>query len=475
MAKSLDLKINVDTDTGTVAINKLSDSVDKLSENTLQASQNAKKSTSAFQKLGDGIRALAGATIVLKAFDVAVETFKSLDVVSRAVEKALAAVKAAFFTLAPIVENFGKATLALLTGEFEEAGKYAGIFTEQLKKSFDTFTELNDQAQTTVDLFRELRDAERDLNIEVAKRQSLIEKNKFLAEDETRTIAERIEAAKTAFALETDIANERIKLEQRRIELIKSDPTRDPAAEATLNELATARIAIYQAQNDQFSRQTELNNKINQLQKEAPILDDNFRAQVLDGTKTLEEQKSGIIVRANKLTLDELSKQDAAYWKTKRGQEIAASNATLQLSAATANSIVGLGKAINDASSKNAKKQFNRNKALSLSEVAVNTGVGVTVALRDPTTADPITKALYVAGIIATGAAQAIKIGSTQYQENANTAPDLSIPTIGAIPQPATSNDIRGQVQSPVQAYISATDVSNALEARKMINDKNKL
>ena len=474
--KKLDLVIDVDTQDGTIAVNKLSDSVDKLADNTLQASKNAEKSSGSFRKLGDGIKALSGATFVLKAFDVAVETFKSLDVVSRAVEKSLAAIKAAFFTLAPIVENFGKATLALVTGEFEESGKFAGIMISQLKKSVDTFKELNDQAQNTVDLFRELRDAERELNVATAERQAIIEKNKFISDDETKSIEERIKAAKTAFDLETQIANERIKLEERRLALIKADPTRDPKAEATLNEIAAARIAIFQAQNDQISRQTELNNKINQLEKERFAINDEYRAQELGLVQTQEDVKREIVVRANKLTLDELDKQNKNHLKQKYQDERASEAAKLRLAASTAGSIFQLGQAINDASSKNAEKQFKRNKALSLSEVALNTGVGVTVALRDPTTVDPITKALYVASIIATGAAQAVKISSTKYQENSTTTPSFELPNLAPIEQPATNSGLANQInQQPVQAYITATDVSNALEARKMLQNKNTL
>ena len=495
MAKEILLDIKVDAKGAQQSVKDLGGAVDTLSNKVDKASENTNKSVKAFVKLKDGIKALAGATIVLKAFDVAVDTFKELDQVARFVEKSIAAVKAAFFTLAPIIENFGKATLALLTGEFEEAGKFAGIFTDLLGKSVDTFNDLNDQAQKTVDLFRDLRDAERELNIEVAKRQALIEKNKFISDDETKSIQERIDAAKIAFQLESEIARERIKLEEERIRLILSDPTKDPLSEAVLNDLAAAKIAIYQAQNDQFSKQTELNNKINQLQKEAPILDDNFRAEIRDNTQTLEDEKRTIIIDSTRLTKDQAAKieddkRKERILKAKEEAELLRYIA-LEGASTTANAIIQLNDVVNQnkligvekgsiEEQRILEKQWRFNKKLQLAAAIIDGYKAVNASLsQSPISIGPVPNPagiLSLAFATTTSALNVAKIAAAKYGGGAISSSSPSIPTFSA-PQNQTVNvgNFDQQNQQPIQAYVTATDVSNALEARKFLQNRNKL
>ena len=495
MAKEILLDIKVDAKGAQQSVKDLGGAVDTLSNKVDKASENTNKSVKAFVKLKDGIKALAGATIVLKAFDIAAETFQSLDVVARKVEQAFALIKATLMSLVPVMDSFIKASLSLLKGEFEEAGKFSGIFISQLKKVPDAIVEMSTEALKGVDAMRALRDAERELNVETAKRQALIEENKYISEDEKRSIDERLQAAKTAYALESEIAQKRIALERERIDIIMSDPTRDPNAESTLNDLAEAKIAIEQAIVDQKSRQTELNNKINQLEKERPILDDNFRAEIRDNIQTLEDEKRTIIIDSTRLTKAQLAKiedieRKVRILKAKEEAELLRYIA-LEGASTTANAIIQLNDVVNQnkligvekgsiEEQRILEKQWRFNKKLQLAAAIIDGYKAVNASLsQSPISIGPVPNPagiLSLAFATTTSALNVAKIAAAKYGGSAISSSAPSIPSFSA-PQNQTVNvgNFDQQNQQPIQAYVTATDVSNALEARKFLQNRNKL
>lgn len=90
-----------------------------------------------------------------------------------------------------------------------------------------------------------LADSERELAVETSKRRAEIEKNKELADDETKSYTTRIDAAKKASEEEQRIKREQIKLAEEALRIVKEqnklevEPDKDAEAQAVirLNEL----------------------------------------------------------------------------------------------------------------------------------------------------------------------------------------------------------------------------------------------
>ncbi|WP_026465078.1 hypothetical protein [Adhaeribacter aquaticus] len=131
--------------------------------------------------------------------------------------------------------------------------------------------ELNDVRKAGESIEKEnqrIRDAERALNIERSKSRAQIEQLKLVAEDQSKSEQVRIKAAKEAFALEQAGLDKAIKLQNDRIENIKREQALTKNLTEDNNKLAEEQIKLEELREESFGRQTELNNKVNDLQKQ---------------------------------------------------------------------------------------------------------------------------------------------------------------------------------------------------------------
>ena len=129
-----------------------------------------------------------------------------------------------------------------------------------------------------------------------------------------------------------------------------------------------------------------------------------------------------------------------------------------------------------------AKKGFQIQKALGISEAVINTLRGIQKVFAETTDFTP-TQSLRFANaaiIAAAGAANVAKIASQKFNAGSSGLSGLNVS--GGNGSPNTSptprvnlEDIIGQQERPVKAYVVATDVSNAQEANKKIKNQNTL
>jgi hypothetical protein len=225
-------------------------------------------------------------------------------------------------------------------------------------------------------------------------------------------------------------------------------------------------------ENAVLTREKELENL--RLDHEARIA----QAQELDQeTLTLQE--------ALRLAEQEINDRYDAEELARR-QELAKKR--LELTAGALGAIQALNDAFSKDDEKGAERAFKRNKALSLATATVNTGQAVVNALTAG--GNPVklaTGAQFVeAGIAAaTGAAQIATIAKSKYSPSGgggggggDTAPVSAGggADIGGAPQaPQLDLSFLGEgagQTAPVQAYVIATDVSNAQQANQQIQDQ---
>ena len=148
--------------------------------------------------------------------------------------------------------------------------------------------------------------------------------------------------------------------------------------------------------------------------------------------------------------------------------------------------IADLDKAFQKDGEKNNRAAFNRNKAYSIAQAVIQTGLAVTAALTAG--GNPLKLAtgrqFVEAGIAATvGLAQVATIAKTQYNAGGGTSASSSsssIPSAGAAGgggggvaqfNPLNTNFVNNRPNQVSQTYVLAGDVANAQEARNRVQD----
>ena len=131
-------------------------------------------------------------------------------------ETAFAGIGAAVNVIVERIARFGGGIVKILTGKVREG-------LSDISKTFSNIGKeiLTDTLNATAlnKMFQKLRDSERELNVETAQRRSEIEALKLIAEDVSKTEAERLEAAKSAFNIENDLLDKRVANAEKAVEI----------------------------------------------------------------------------------------------------------------------------------------------------------------------------------------------------------------------------------------------------------------
>jgi len=210
-------------------------------------------------------------------------------------EKGLKTVGTAIAVITDRVSKFGGAVVKFFKGDFKGAAKDAkdsvtGI-VEEIKEEVKVTMEM-------VDAQQELRDAQRELNVETAKSVADIEKLKLVAEDVTKSYAEREAAAVKAFAKEKDLEDKRIELAEETLRLKEIEVGMGESLEEDYDALAEAEIALANVRQEAAGRQISLQNFLNGLratekaekEAEAQALKDKEEAEAKEKKEKLKTE-----------------------------------------------------------------------------------------------------------------------------------------------------------------------------------------
>ncbi|MHC4621584.1 MAG: hypothetical protein ACYTEQ_27905 [Planctomycetota bacterium] len=192
----------------------LTDKLDTLTGGAISGFKNAATSTKAFITglkltraaiIATGIGALVVGVVAL------VQQFSKTEEGARKLAKAFAPVRAVIDVLQQKISALGGAIFKLFTGDFRGA---AEDFTKALGSQ-------NDEYQRQIDLYRELIDREQALEdarirqtVATAKTRAEIKQLNLVAEDLTKSLAEREAAAARAGQLERELFEERRRIAQ---------------------------------------------------------------------------------------------------------------------------------------------------------------------------------------------------------------------------------------------------------------------
>ncbi len=112
---------------------------------------------------------------------------------------------------------------------------------------------------------QQLREEERKLLVQRAKSRAEIERLKFISEDVSKSEEVRIAAARAAFAIEDRLMKQQIALQGRRIAVTREEAKLSGNKVEDLDRVAEAEVRLAEIQEESRGKQTELNNKVNEL------------------------------------------------------------------------------------------------------------------------------------------------------------------------------------------------------------------
>jgi len=205
-------------------------------------------------------------------------------------EVAFEGLGAAVSVIVDRVSKFGGAIVKLFQGDAKGAlqdvkGAFTGIGEEIAK---DTR-----QAIALKQAFQDLRDSQRDLNVETAQRRAEIEALKLIAEDVTKSEQVRLKAAQDAFAIENKLLSARVANAEEAVRIQREQNAINQSMDADLDALAQKEIDLANIKAESTTKQIELNNKINAIQAEAAAK----RLAQLDELKAADAERMGTLTR----------------------------------------------------------------------------------------------------------------------------------------------------------------------------------
>ena len=283
-------------------------------------------------------------------------------------EVAFAGIGAAINVITDRVAKFGGAIVKLFKGDVKGAlgdvkGAFSGIGTEIAN---DT-----KQAIALKQALQNLTDEQRNLNVEVAQSIAFIEQQKLIAEDITKTYAEREEAATKAFNKETELESKRIELAEEAVRIEKErQSTIVPMAE-DLDALADLEINLANVRQESAGRQISLQNFLNGLRNEELSKLEEIKAAEIERFEGIEK-----LVDKRIELIDKLAKAEDINFEKKKTIELSLqelSEKRIEWDAMTDNERLNLAKNTLNDLTKIAGEETETGKALAITATTIDT------------------------------------------------------------------------------------------------------
>ena len=275
-------------------------------------------------------------------------------------ETAFAGIGAAVNVIVERVAKFGGGIAKILTGQVREGLKDISKTFSNIGKEILTDT-LNAAALNK--MLQQLRDSERELNVETAQRRAEIEALKLIAEDVSKTEKERLDAAKAAFKIENDLLEDRIANAEKAVEIQRKQNElkgKEAILDEDLDALAEKQTNLANIKAESTTKQIELNNKINAIEAEVA-------AQRAERNQARLDQIAAEKKAADDLYDSQIAQADAWLAKVERDAQTEF-DVRMNLNKAIGSSIGALGSLMAEGSA--------AAKSMALTEIGVNAAVG---------------------------------------------------------------------------------------------------
>ena len=454
MAIDKTIKLKVDSKDAIKGIDKVEKGVKGVDTSSKGAKSGLMGMTGAAKGLGVAFKAL-GIGLIVSAFMKLKDIFSGNIETARMFERVSAQLGAAFDVVRDRVELFIKKLIELKNPLKAIKESFQGI-TDEVKEETKAMAELTRKLQ-------DVRDEERKMITIRAEANMIIAQSRLLAEDETRTIEERLVALKAAVAEEKRVADLELEIQQKKVDGLQAIIDLGKSSEEDMIELENERARLIDLQTSSIQRQLRVTRELNTMERELAA----------DQKKRVEKEEV-ISLKKQGMQNKDLENLDKIMQRRKKiAQETSDFEIkTEELTAETKRMIVA--NSLNDIANL-IGSESKAAKSLAVASALINTYSAATAALAPPPVGlGPIFGPIAAVGAIASGLANVAKIKSTQmpYGDNGglDSGPQPSSPGptqtqgLGASLVPnleAVQGTPVGEV-APVQAYVVENDISNA-------------
>ena len=229
------IKIDVDAKQAVSQVDELKQGVKGVDKSAIGAKKGLGGMSGATKMLGTAFKAL-GIGLVIAAFMKLKDIFSGNIETARAFERVSAQLSAAFDVIRDRAEQFIKSLIKLKNPlkAFREA--FTGT-TAEIREEAKAMGELTKALQ-------EVRDEERDMLTVRSKANKLIAQSRLLAEDESKSMQERLIALKEAITEEKRVAEIELETQQKKVDAMQAVIDLGKSSETDMQELAQERARL---------------------------------------------------------------------------------------------------------------------------------------------------------------------------------------------------------------------------------------
>tara|TARA_S200002703_G_scaffold38089_1_gene33372 strand:- start:3954 stop:5645 length:1692 start_codon:yes stop_codon:yes gene_type:complete len=399
-----------------------------------------------FATIARGIMS-TGIGALLIAFGSLATYFTSTQRGADKLKIALTGISAAFNVIRDRISTVGEAISLVFSGKFSEAadklkGSFKGI-TDEIKEEIKVMTDLEKRQQA-------LRDAEIQFTVQRAKTRKEIEAARLLAEDETKSQEERIDALQKALDLETKTTNQELELARERVRIQEEQMKISENLVEDEKKLADFRADVLAKETKSLRLQKRVKTEINELNREIEAEEKRIAKEKQDR----EDAEFEAMIKAN----DEWNKQQLKDAEIQAQKE-------LEIQKATEDAKKNLISQGFDIAGELAGESDKAQKAVAVAKTIYNTQQAIMNAMAN------IPAPFNIATAVSTGIMGAMSVKNI-LSTNPRNASNVSLPTAPSSGTPAPEMlsgrfQLGGvEEQQPVQAYVvtdSLTDNQNKL------------
>jgi hypothetical protein len=273
MTQTKTIKIDVDAKAGIKQ-------VDQLKKGVKDTSKAAAGTKGAFGKMKAGVKGLSvafkalGIGIIVGLFVKLKNIFSGNIETARKFEVITSKLSAAFDVIRDRAEQFIKSLIEMKNPFKAFKDAFTGT-TAEIKEETKAMGELTKQLQL-------VRDEEREMVVERAKANRIIAESRLLAEDETRSIKDRLVALKAAVAEEQRVAQLELDTQQKKVDALQAIIDLGKSSEEDMIELSNERARLIDLETQSTQRQLRVTRELNTMEREL------VASQKKDAEKTIE-------------------------------------------------------------------------------------------------------------------------------------------------------------------------------------------
>lgn len=269
-------------------------------------------------------------------------------------EKALEAVREDIDSTKESIRETAQEIAEPFVEAWNDAKDAVNGFIEEVTEAVSAATALQRRSQA-------LRESQRNLQLAFAEGRAQIKEYNMTAEDTTKTLEERLEAAQKAIDIEKELMAERQRIAEEELAIHRQQMALSESTEEDRQKAVDLEVALINIRTESAEMQTTLNNKLNVIKNQAAAEDERRRKEAEDAIKAQDdaEQKA----------------HDDAVRRAKERADI--EKATADAIRSARQKLIGSAFEALGAMAKNEEQQ----KKLAIAQVLVNQGIALSNAI----------------------------------------------------------------------------------------------